>query len=233
MVFIPGIIMGYKSRTFSSPRSVIFMGMLPFLFPIALVIILFPELNSQAPEMINQMQNILAKNAGVLGLGNSQLEIMNASITTTVEWTLRLAPGILFTVLISIALFAYLGAISVSSYFNAMLPRFKSLYLWKAGELWLVPLGLSLLFVLTGSFWLKTIGENVLFFMVHLYAFLGICFVDFHFRKIKIPVPVRVIIYLLVLVIMVIIIPALAILGIIDSRFDFRKVSQYGNKSIN
>jgi len=203
MVFIPGIIMGYKARTFSSPLSVIFMGMIPFLFPVALVIVLFPELNSQAPEMISQMQNMLAENGSLLRMDGSQLEIMNASIKTTFEWMLRLLPGILFTVFISITLFAYLGALSVSSYFNTILPRFKPLYLWKASELWLIPFGISLLFVLTGSLWLKTIGENILYFMVH---------------------------FLIVLVIIVIIIPALAVLGVIDSRFDFRKVSQFSSK---
>jgi len=233
MVFIPGIIMGYKARTFSSPLSVIFMGMIPFLFPVALVIVLFPELNSQAPEMISQMQNMLAENGSLLRMDGSQLEIMNASIKTTFEWMLRLLPGILFTVFISITLFAYLGALSVSSYFNTILPRFKPLYLWKASELWLIPFGISLLFVLTGSLWLKTIGENILYFMVHLYAFFGICYVDFHFRKMNIPVPARVILYLIVLVIIVIIIPALAVLGVIDSRFDFRKVSQFSSKDIN
>ena len=233
IVLIPGLVMGYKSRVFSSPFSVISWGMFPLLIPLIFLVVFYPELNSQAPLMIEQMQSMFAENAEQLGLGSSQLQLMYASIQKTVEWTLRLTPGIFFTMFLSIVLFSYLGASAMSPYFGALLPQFKPLYLWKTSEVLLIPLGLSLLFILLGNQGLRLIGENVLVFMIHLYAFFGLCFVDFYFKQFRIPAPIRLIIYLLVLVAMIVIIPVLAVAGVIDSRFDFRKVSQIADKTLN
>jgi len=231
MVLIPGYLMGYKSRIFSPAYSVIFWGMLPFLFPLIILVLYYPELISQGPLMITEMKGMIDENAAVLGLGGSQLKLMYSSIETTVTWAFRLAPGILFTMSMSIVVFAYLGAMETSKYFGAILPRFKPLYLWKPSELLLIPLGISLLFVLLGGPWFGVIGENALVFMIHLYAFLGICLIDFYFKRMRVPTAVRLIVYLLVMVGIVVVIPALAILSVIDSRFDFRKISQVENKS--
>ena len=224
--------MGYKSRTFSSPNSVLFWGMLPFLIPLILLILFYPELNSQLPQLIDEMHYVLSENAQALGISSAQMQLITSSMEKTLNWTLRLAPGILFTLFMSIVLFGYLGASAVSSHFGAILPRYKPLYLWKLSEFWLVPLGLSFLFILLGGSVLKPIGENTLFFMVHLYAFFGLCFVDFYFKRMNIPGPVRLVVYLFVMIVLVIVIPILAVIGVIDSRFDFRKNSQFVNKSI-
>jgi uncharacterized protein YybS (DUF2232 family) len=172
-----------------------------------------------------QMQTFLLENADMLGLKAGQIELLTSSMTTTVTWVLRLAPGIFLTMFISIALFAFLGAGEIGSRFSAMLPRSKPLYLWRLPELWLIPLGLSLLFVLLGNPILKIIGENAMVFLVHLYAFFGICLVDYYFKGFSISAPIRLTIYLLAALVLVFVIPALAVLALIDSRVDFRKVS--------
>lgn len=231
MVLIPGYLMGYKSRVFSPTYSIIFWGMLPFLFPLILLVVYYPELISQAPLMIAEMNAMIDENAAIMGLSGPQLELMYLSIETTVVWVLRLAPGILFTMFITIVFFAYLGASGTSSYFGAILPRFKPLHLWKPNELLLIPLGISLLFVLMGGHWLKIVGENALVFLIHLYAFLGICLVDFYFKRISIPAAIRLIVYILVLVGIIVVIPVLAIISVLDSHFDFRKISQVEDKS--
>ena len=84
---------------------------------------------------------------------------------------------------------------------------------------------MSLLFILLGEPTLKIIGENAIVFMVHLYAFFGICLIDYYFKGFSIAAPVRLVIYILAMLVMVFVIPALAILAVLDSRFDFRKVS--------
>ncbi len=233
VVLIPGNIMGYKAKTFCSPLTVLLWGMLPYLLLVAFLVVLYPQLNSQLPLMIGEMQNMLAESAGNLGLSANQQEMMSASIRTTIEWTLRLAPGIFFTVFAAMVLFAYLGATVVSPYFGAILPRMKPLYLWKASEFWLVPLGFSMLAVLLTGQWLRIVGENVLVFMVHLYAFYGICLVDHYFKRMNLTLPIRLVIYLFVLIAVIVAMPTLALLGLIDSRFDFRKISQLEDNSRN
>ena len=225
LVILPAFLMAYKSRVFSSPWTVILWGLIPYFFPLFLLVAFYPDLMAQAPAMIKQTKALIDGNAAALKLSGAQLDIMYASIKKTITWMLRLGPGIFFTMAVGIVLFAYLGASHISRRFGAILPRFQRLAWWKPSEFWLIPLGFTLFFVLLGGSWLKIIGENILVFLVHLYAFYGLCFIDFYFQRLQIPTVARVLLYLLILMGMFFAIPALALLGIIDSRFDFRHVA--------
>ena len=224
LVLLPGVLMGYKARTYSTPQAVILWGFGPYLLPIILTIIYYAQLGEQIPAMVAQMQAMLETGAHQLGVSGGELEAMLVSARKVVEWMVRLLPGILFTMFLGLALFAYIGASAVNSFFGAVFPRTSALYLWKANEFWLVPLAVALGFVLLGNNMLKIIGENFLVFLVHLYAFYGICFFDYYFKKANIPLPIRIIIYAILLVAVIVAIPALAVVAVIDSRFDFRKI---------
>ena len=233
MVLIPGILMGYKAKTFSSPLGIFSWGMAPFLLPLALIMVLYPQLTAEAPIIIAEMRRMILGSSGTLGLNAQQQQLLFASLETTVNWMLRLAPGIFLTIFMMLVLFALLGAMLVGPYFGAIIPRLKPLFLWKISELWLLPLGFALFATLLGGHWLKITGENILVFLVHLYAFFGICFVDFYFKKLRISLPIRLIIYLFVMFAMVVALPILALMGLVDSRFDFRKISHLTGSSGN
>jgi hypothetical protein len=224
LALLPGFLMGYKARTFNTPRSIIVWGMIPYLIPIGLMIALYPRMIEQAPSLVAQMQAMLEITAKQFGISGSEMEKALVSARQIIEWILRLAPGIFFTMFLGLVLFAYLAATSMSAFFGAVLPKMSPMFLWKAGEIWLIPLGASLIFVLVGSHGLRTIGENSLFFLVHFYALFGLCMFDYYFRKANVSLPIRLIIYVILLVAVIVIIPVLAVLGLIDSRFDFRKV---------
>lgn len=225
LVLIPGLLMGYKSRLFNSPNSIIAWGIFPYLLPIGLLITYYPQLSAQASFIISEILGMIELSAAEFGIAGNELQILYTAIPEIVKWSLRLMPGIFFTLFVSLVFFAYLIATSVSPYFGAVVPRMNPLYLWKAGEIWLIPLGLGLLLVLSGGNWPKIIGENLLVFMVHFFAFFGICVIDFYFKKIKVHLLVRLLIYLFILVAVVVAIPLLAIIGLVDSRFDFRKIT--------
>lgn len=233
MVLIPGALMGYKAKVFSSPLGIFSWGMLPYLLPLAMIVILYPQLTAEAPVLIDEMRRMILGSSGVLGMSAQQQQLMQSSLETTINWVLRLAPGVFFTIFVMLVLFALLGATLAGPYFGAIIPRLKPLYLWKIGELWLLPLGFALIATLLGGHWLKITGENMLVFLVHLYAFFGLCLVDFYFKKLHISLPVRLIIYLFVMVAIVIALPVLALIGLIDSRFDFRKISHLTSDSGN
>jgi len=225
LVLIPGLLMGYKTRVFSSPSSIIAWGLFPYLLPVGLMIFFYSQLTAQTPFIISEILGAVELSAAGFGMAGSELELLYTAVPEIVKWSLRLMPGIFFTLFVSLAFFAYLISASVSQYFGAVVPRMNPLYLWKAGEIWLIPLGLGLLLVLMGGNWPKIIGENLLVFMVHFFAFFGICVIDFYFKRIKVHVLVRLLIYLFLLVAVVVAIPLLAVLGLIDSRFDFRKIT--------
>lgn len=225
LVLIPGLLMGYKSRLFNSPSSIIAWGMFPYLLPVGLLIIYYSQLSARSSFIVSEILGAIELSAAKFGMASNELQILYTAIPEIVKWSLRLMPGIFFTLFVSLVFFAYLVAASVSSYFGAVVPRMNPLYLWKAGEIWLIPLGLGLLLVLLGGNLPKIIGENLLVFMVHFFAFFGICVVDFYFKKIKVHLLVRLLIYLFILVAVVVAIPLLAVLGLVDSRFDFRKIT--------
>jgi hypothetical protein len=231
LVVSPGIIMGYKARSFSPPHEVLLWGMVPYMLPMIFLILLYPDLTSHVPTIVETMKSQLTDNAGFLNLGGTNAQQIFSSLETTVYWTIRLAPGIFLTLFTAMVVFSYLGATLSGPYFGGILPRFKPVFLWKASELWLILLGLSLISVLLGGNWLKIIGENLLVFLIHLYAFFGICLVEFYLRSFKITGWIRIIIYLFLLVTLIIAIPILAVIGLIDSRFNFRKVSHFADKS--
>lgn len=231
LVVFPGIIMGYKARIFSPPHEILLWGMVPYMLPMIFLILYYPDLTSQVPTLVEVMKNQLTENGNILSLGIANNQQIFSSLETTVYWTIRLAPGIFLTLFTAMAVFSYLGATFTAPYFGGILPRFKPVFLWKASELWWIPLGLSLLFVLLGGHWFKVIGENLLVFFVHMYAFFGICLIEFYFRSIKISGWIRSIIYIFLLMTIIVVIPIFAVLGLIDSRFDFRKVSHFENKS--
>lgn len=233
LLIFPGIIMGYKARIFSSPHEVLLWGMVPYMLPMIFLISLYPDLASQLPSIVETMKSQLAENNNILSLSIANNQQIFSSLEAVVYWTIRLAPGIFFTLFTAMVVFSYLGATYIAPYFGGILPRFKPVFLWKASELWWIPLGLSLLFVLLGGHWFKVIGENLLVFFVHFYAFFGICIVEFYFRSFKISGWIRLIIYIFFTMTIIVAIPILGILGLIDSRFDFRKVSHFENKSFN
>jgi isoprenylcysteine carboxyl methyltransferase (ICMT) family protein YpbQ len=90
--------------------------------------------------------------------------------------------------------------------------------------LWLIPLGLSLILVLLGGQSYGAIGQNALVFLVHLYALYGLCIVEFFMRQSLTMGWLRAILYLLIIIAAMVIIPVLAFMGLIDSRFDLRKI---------
>ncbi len=231
LVIIPGLLMGYKTRVFNSPASIIAWGFFPYLLPIGLMIFYYSQLIAQTPYIISELTGAIESSAAGFGIAASELQALYTAIPEVIKWSLRLMPGIFFTLFVSLVFFAYLIATYVSQYFGAVVPKMNPLYLWKAGEIWLIPLGLGLFLVLVGGNSPKIIGENLLFFMVHLFAFFGICIIDFYFKRMNVHILIRLLIYLFVMVVVIVAIPALAVLGVIDSRFDFRKITHSAENS--
>lgn len=233
LALLPGVIMGYKARTYSTPFSIILWGFLPFLVPLALIVVYYSQIISIIPLLISDMQATVQQGAMLMGVSSGQVQQMLEFVEKALPWFVRLLPGILFTMFLALVFFSYASASSAAASFGAVLPRMTPLYFWQAHDLWLVPTGLSLLFVLIGGHWLKIIGENALVFFIHFYAFYGLCVVDYYLREINIPIVIRLVVYLFIILVVVIVIPVLAVIGLADSRFDFRKLGLAANSSKN
>ena len=224
IMILPGIIMSRKVRSFSEPQEIVLWGIIPYLLPLALLIIFYPVMMSQMPEIIKQMRNDFLSGGLILGMGGTEMEQVIQSTQKMLEIMLRLSPGIFLTFFVGFAIFSYMMATRLGPKFGAVMPSFRPLVEWRASDIWLIPLGLSLACVLIGGGFLSSIGENLLIFLVHLYALYGICLLEFQLRKMPWAGWLRAIIYIMVAVAAVFAIPLLALAGLIDSRFDFRKI---------
>ncbi len=216
--------MGIKARIFGTPNSIVLWGFAPYLVIVLMAILFYSNISSQTELFIAEFQTMMQQSAAQLGLGTGEIAEMMKMSNQVIVWTIRLLPGILFTMFAMLVLFAYLGATTVARHFGAVIPSMVPAYFWRASELWLIPFGITMLLILLGGEGLRIAGENLLVFFVHFYAFFGLCLIDFYLNQLNIPYPVRIIIYLIMLL-PVITILILAFLGLIDSRFDFRKLA--------
>lgn len=224
LALLPGLLMGIKARTFSTPHAIVSWGFAPYLVTVLIVILFYSEISSQTELIIAEFQTLMQESAVPFNIGAAELEEILEMSNKVIYWTIRLMPGILFTMFAALILFAYLGTTYIAKYFGAVIPGMSPTYFWKVSEIWLIPFGITLAMILLGGDSLKIIGENLLVFFVHFYAFFGFCVIDFYLNQLNIPFPVRLIIYLM-LVLPAITIPVIAFLGLIDSRFDFRKLA--------
>ena len=224
LVILPGVIMGYKARAFSTPRAIGLWGFAPFAILTVVIIALYSRMMAQSPAFIADFLNVLSDSAAQMGIVGGQLDSLLEFWQKAMEMMLRLLPGIVFTFAAAFVLFVYMGATSFARHFGAVIPNMTPTYFWRISELWLIPLGLSMLLVLIGGESLRIAGENLLVFFIHFYAFFGICLIDFYLSRLNIPTVARIIIYFVILIPGITIF-LLALFGIIDSRFDFRKLA--------
>lgn len=216
--------MSYQARRIGEPHKILLWGMLPYMIPTLVLMAFYPDLILQMPSIISEINKQLAINGGLFGLTGESLNQAINSAQKTFEWIIRLMPGIFITMAAAVVLFGYLGAVSLGSRFGAIMPAFRPMHQWRANELWLIPLGLSLILVLLGGQSYGAIGQNALVFLVHLYALYGLCIVEFFMRQSLTMGWLRAILYLLIIIAAMVIIPVLAFMGLIDSRFDLRKI---------
>lgn len=226
MVIAPALLMSYQARKIGEPHKILLWGMAPYLIPVITLIAFYPEMIAQMPSMLAEMNKQLTLSGAIFGMTGENLNQAISSAQVTFEWIIRLLPGIFVTMAAAVVLFGYLGAVGIGSRMGAVMPTFRPMYFWRAHELWLLPLGLSLLMVLVGGQTFGPIGQNALVFLVHLYALYGFSVTEYYLRQSMSSGWLRVILYLLVIVAAMVIIPMLAFIGLIDSRFDLRKIDE-------
>jgi hypothetical protein len=226
MVIAPALLMSYQARKIGEPYKILLWGMAPYLIPIVLLVAFYPDMIDQMPMMLTEMNKQLTISGAMFGLVGDNLNQAISSAKTTFEWIIRLLPGIFATMAGAVVLFGYLGAVSIGSRIGAVMPALRPMYFWRAHELWLLPLGLSLVFVLFGGQTFGPVGQNALVFLAHLYALYGFSVAEFYLRQSMSSGWLRAILYLLIIIAAMIIIPVLAFIGLIDSRFDLRKIEE-------
>jgi uncharacterized protein YybS (DUF2232 family) len=235
-VLAPGISMGAASRSLSTAIRTLWYGCIPLIVLLAVMMTFYVGLLREMPAVLSvvngSIEITLNQNPGLskifsdqYGEAGSRENIIEA-IDRVVVFLIKLIPGTLaigFATLITISLFL---AGKIGSRLRLMIPRLRPFYLWHASEWWLLPTAIGLALIIFGGtdLW-RFAGGNILVVTGNIYGLTGLALIESYFRRMSIPVPLRVAFYLIIFIMSFTFVSLifLAVLGLIDSRFNFRR----------
>jgi uncharacterized protein YybS (DUF2232 family) len=234
-VVAPGLAMGYASRTLSSPAKAVIYGLFPIL--VFLVIISFfyaaimrdmsttmNQINASVTKIVSDSPNFSRMIAAQYGAGADGQQKFLAEMDRVIEFFLKIMPGTLFAGFLAILVISLGIAGSLAPRLRLIMPRFKPFYLWRANDWWLLPtvLGLALVVVAKNDLW-RYLGGNVLMISGNVYAVVGLAVTEAFLKRFNVPSVVRMIFYVLMILTSVLGLVFFALLGIADSRFNFKR----------
>jgi len=235
MAIIPGIAMGVAARGFYSPARTIYYGMAPALLPILLCGLFYGEIQRSVPVILNQVKSdvvqtldsypILNKMVSqTYGADGEAREHFFEQVDKIVALSIKIAPGLFFAGFLTNVVLGLFIAGHFGSKVGLMLPRFRPFHTWRASDWWFLPTaaGLALIVFSRGDFW-QFAGANILIVTANIYAATGFAVIVAFFRRFSVPLIFRLIFYIIIFLSMLAGLLALAILGLVDSRFNFRR----------
>jgi uncharacterized protein YybS (DUF2232 family) len=235
-IVAPGIAMGAASRGLSTAVKTLWFGFIPILVLLALSASAYVTLLRNMPAVISEVNSsinmtfdqhpaftkLLMQQMG----GSPTKEQILSLFDNFLTMLIRLMPGAVVVgfmaiITIGLALAGYVGF-----RLKLMIPRLRPFYLWHASEWWLLPtaIGLGLAVLGRNDLW-RFAGGNILVVTGNVYALTGLALVESYFKRLSIPVPLRVAFYFIIFIMSFTFVSLifLAVLGLIDSRFTFRR----------
>ncbi len=139
---------------------------------------------------------------------------------------IRLMPGTIVVGFLAIIMLGLAAAGSMASRLKLMIPRFPPFHLWRANDWWLLPtvIGLALAIFARDDFW-RYFGGNILVVTGNVYSLVGLAVLEAFLRRLSIPPFMRVIFYIIMVLMSIFSLVFLAVLGLADSRFNFKRES--------
>ena len=246
IVIIPGIAMGIAARAFATPARTIWLGLIPIIFLLVLLAAYYRDIVRLIPDVLRQVNaqitDTIERNPSLDKMLSDQYgpniearERFLKEVDNFIIFFFKIMPGTMVVGFISILVLGLMAAGHVSSKINLMIPRFRPFYLWRASDWWLLPTAAGLALAILGrdNFW-KYAGGNVLVITGNIYAVAGLAVVEAFFRRLSMPIIVRLIIYVIMLILfMPVGMAILAVLGLMDSRFNFRRENDDKNENFN
>jgi hypothetical protein len=235
IVIAPAMTMGWASRNLYQPLSVVCYGLIPFgiLFVLFTYIyfnwmqnfdLFIQSVNSDIEILLRANPDLMALVENNYGNGDNALGTFLKEFGNFLEGVLKITPGFLLTMFLGTAVFGLVLSGYIGVKMGIIIPRFRSFYLWKAGGWWLLPtiIGLVPVVFRMDELWFYA-GLNILIVTGHVYMVVGLAIVEAFFRRIYIPLPIRIIFYIILILAGPVSMTFLAILGLSDTKFAFKR----------
>jgi hypothetical protein len=239
IVILPGFAMGSSARRFLSPAKTIWNGLVPVLVLFVVLMAFYAEFTRGLPSVMNTINMEVTRTIQDSSYLSRMIEKEYGSDPAAVDEFVKdldnlilifvkFSPGILMGAFLTIITIALVSAGYVGSKLGLMIPRLRPFHLWRAGDWWLLPTaaGLALAIFAGNEFWVYA-GLNMLVVTGIIYGVCGLAVVEAAFKRFSIPLIIRLIIYLVLVIIPI----SLAVTGLLDSRFRFRRESNDRNES--
>lgn len=220
-----GAIMGYGLRNQWSTEKIVGLSSLLVIGIAGLFALLaFMETKGEMVRLIEQdLREAISASLKQLGVSSSETSEMETNLLETVPLIVRIIPGVLISGVIVIS---WLNLLISHRFCRAAAMEYcvsDSLTLWKSPEfiVWFVIAGGMLVLLPVGD--LRLPGVNLLIVVGTLYFLQGLAIAAFYFERWKMPWFVKGFIYA-VLFLQQFASLAIAVLGLFDVWFDFRKL---------
>jgi hypothetical protein len=223
-ICLPGILIGsLAGRGWGGFRAV-FWGLVPVLVLMGLFMTAYSDISTSLSLTIEAWVDSFALKASEMGQSPELLERMTGDLKQFGRVLVELLPSfMLLSALFNLTL-AYFISHRVGAKLSsgaAGLPPFSR---WRVSDHLLGVVILGALFSLLNDPTLRIVGHNLLAFCAGLYVFVGLALAEFFMLKFRTPGILKILVYLLIFLGQMISLTLLGVLGLFDSRLDFRKL---------
>lgn len=220
-VLIPATVMGWLLSA-GAPTSRTFQ--LAIILSVIATLILFWSERDLFYAAIGQTDKFLEGSISWGNLSEARANEVREMMQTFVALVKRLLPSLLALSGVAQLFIGWVGLIILSKSLNEYAPSFRNFLYWKMPEYYVYGVGVFLLLRLLGSDAVKIVADNVILFIGFFYAVFGFSVFEFYLKKIRLSLFLRILFYIGILLLQI---PGLifaAVIGFVDSYFDFRKV---------
>lgn len=235
VVILPGIAMGNASRNFASATKTVWRGLLPILILLVSLAFFYPSIvhgltasvKAWNADLLKQIQSY-PELSGIFAARYANASDWQNQFATDLgklsDFLIKILPGTLIIGFIAIVVASLAITGTIASRYKLMVPRFRPFHLWRASDWWLLPtvLGLASVVFAPNDFW-RFFGGNMLLVCGNIYAVVGLAVTEAFFKRLFMPRMFRVVFYIIALLISVFSLIFFAILGLADSRFNFKR----------
>lgn len=238
VVIAPAIIMGWASRNLYHPVSLVYYGLIPFILLFLVFMSIYSgwmhnlswivdniKLQVQVAAESNPIiMNMIKANYGSDG---NAMDTFLKELGPFVKDILRITPGFLAISSLGIVVVGISIAGYLATRLGIIMPRFRDFHLWKANGWWMLPTIAALIPMVfkINQLWFY-IGVNILIVTGHVYMVVGLAILEAFFKKIMLAAPIKIIFYLVLIMAGPVSMAFLAILGLSDTKFNFKRETE-------
>jgi uncharacterized protein YybS (DUF2232 family) len=243
-VVAPAVLIGWASRKLHNPHIAVCYGLIPygilFMLFTSVYVGLMRNPNMLIENLSNDIEKVVNSNPDLMNLIKQNYGSDDNAVATFLkelgaflEETLKLLPGFIAALMLGIAVFSLAIAGYIAERMGIIISRFKPFHRWKASGWWLLPTIAGLIPVVfrMNELWFY-VGINILIVTGHVYMIVGLAIVEAFFKRALMQTPIKVIFYIILILAGPISMVFLAILGLSDTKFDFkREIEEFENEN--